>query len=327
MKSSSFHPKVSIIIPVYNGSNYLREAIDSALGQTYEDIEVIVVNDGSNDGGKTDKICRSYGNNIRYFKKDNGGVATALNKGIEEMTGEYFSWLSHDDVYYPNKIEEQIKYLRKLEDRNIILYMDWESIDEKGHFISRDILDHKMLIEKPEYALLRGRINGVTLLIPKKAFFENGFFDVSLRTTQDYDMWIRLFKSYRFIHFPKILTKTRIHPAQDTVTNPKVITEGDVLWTRMIKMVSVKRKVELEGTEYNFYKEMFNHLRDSPYEATKEFIKEKMLKFPEYKEEDTNFRLEEKTPLWRLPSKLLHLFKTQGILQTFRNAWKKYVCK
>ncbi len=56
----SFNPKVSIVIPVYNGSNYLREAIDSALAQTYKNIEVIVINDGSNDGGKTDKICKSY---------------------------------------------------------------------------------------------------------------------------------------------------------------------------------------------------------------------------------------------------------------------------
>ena len=87
-----FNPKVSIVIPVYNGSNYLREAIDSALAQTYKNIEVIVINDGSNDRGKTDKICKSYGNKIRYFKKENGGVSSALNMGIEKMEGEYFSW-------------------------------------------------------------------------------------------------------------------------------------------------------------------------------------------------------------------------------------------
>ena len=77
-----FHPKVSIIIPVYNGANYLRDAINSALNQTYKNIEIIVVNDGSNDNGRTDEIALSYGNKIKYIKKKNGGVASALNVGI-----------------------------------------------------------------------------------------------------------------------------------------------------------------------------------------------------------------------------------------------------
>ena len=91
---NKFNPLVSIVIPVFNGSNYLREAIDSALGQTYKSIEVIVVNDGSNDGGKTREIVLSYGGRVRYFEKENGGVASALNEGLKEMNGEYFSWLS-----------------------------------------------------------------------------------------------------------------------------------------------------------------------------------------------------------------------------------------
>jgi glycosyltransferase involved in cell wall biosynthesis len=79
------NPKVSIVIPVYNGSNYLKEAIDSALGQTSKDVEIIVVNDGSNDGGQTEAIAKSYGDKIRYFYKENGGVASALNLGIKNM--------------------------------------------------------------------------------------------------------------------------------------------------------------------------------------------------------------------------------------------------
>ena len=132
MKESGFNPKVSIVIPVYNGSNYLREAIDSALAQTYKNIEVIVINDGSNDNGKTDKICKSYGKRIRYFKKENGGVSSALNMGIEKMEGEYFSWLSHDDVYLPRKIETQIKFLasNQLQSEKVILFANYELIDK-----------------------------------------------------------------------------------------------------------------------------------------------------------------------------------------------------
>ena len=80
------NPLVSIIIPVYNGSNFMREAIDSALAQTYPNIEILVVNDGSTDN--TREIALSYGDKIRYFEKENGGVATALNLAIREMKGE-----------------------------------------------------------------------------------------------------------------------------------------------------------------------------------------------------------------------------------------------
>ena len=71
------NPLVSIIIPVYNGDNFVRKAIDSALSQDYENIEVIVVNDGSNDGGKTEEAVKEYGDKVNYFHKENGGVSSA----------------------------------------------------------------------------------------------------------------------------------------------------------------------------------------------------------------------------------------------------------
>ena len=77
-------PKVSIVIPVYNGADLLSQAIDSALAQTYFPIEILVVNDGSGDGGATERIALSYGEKVRYFSKANGGVASALNFAIQE---------------------------------------------------------------------------------------------------------------------------------------------------------------------------------------------------------------------------------------------------
>lgn len=105
------NPLVSIIIPLYNGSNYISEAINCALIQTYKNIEIIVVNDGSKDNGAGRDIALSFGEKIKYFEKENGGVSTALNFGISKMHGEYFSWLSHDDIYLPNHIENQVKCL------------------------------------------------------------------------------------------------------------------------------------------------------------------------------------------------------------------------
>src|SRR5436305_205147 len=84
-------PLVSICIPVYNGADYLRDAIESALAQTYSRIEVVVVNDGSTDGGATEEIAKSFGDKIRYLAKPNGHVASALNHGISHMAGKYLS--------------------------------------------------------------------------------------------------------------------------------------------------------------------------------------------------------------------------------------------
>jgi len=266
-------PLVSIIIPEYNAYKYLKYSIDSALAQTYKNIEIIVVNDGSKDNNKTRKIATSYGDKIKYIEKENGGVSTALNLAIKNMSGEYFSWLSHDDYYYPNKIEEQIKYLNSLPSTdNVILYSDYDLMNKKSKVYATSVKNHEELTKKPEYALLRGSVNGITLLIPKKAFDDCGMFDENLRCTQDYELWERMQKKYTFVHQPKILATTRLHKEQQGNTNPKMLTEGDDFWTNLVKNTSSKTMERLEGTVYNFYCEMYKFLKTTPYEKTAEFV-------------------------------------------------------
>jgi glycosyltransferase involved in cell wall biosynthesis len=269
------NPKVSIVIPVYNGSNYLKEAIDSALAQTYKNIEIIVVNDGSTDNGATEKIAKSYGKKIRYYSKENGGVATALNLGIEKMKGEYFSWLSHDDLYYPDKVEKQIRFLNDNKLKHIVLYSNYEVIDKNSRHLAFIEHDHYMLTIKPEYALLRGCVNGITLLIPKDAFEGENPFDPDLRCTQDYELWRRIIRKYEFVHMDEILSKTREHAGQDSVNHPRILVEGNPLWIGMMEDLSVQTKKRLEGSEYVFYLNMYFHLRKSPYKEAAEFAKEK----------------------------------------------------
>lgn len=213
-------PLVSIIIPVYNGSNYLSEAIDSALAQAYKNIEVIVVNDGSCDDGKTREIALSFNNSIRYFEKDNNGVSSALNYGLEKMEGEYFSWLSHDDQYYPWKIEKQINLISKLNNRKVVIFSHQNHINDAGLVIYRD--DHYRY-KKEKLALLlfyRYFIGGCSLLIPKAAFDEVGKFSEQYRYVQDYEMWFRMINSgYEFVYLPISTVMMRIHDEQDTVKN------------------------------------------------------------------------------------------------------------
>jgi glycosyltransferase involved in cell wall biosynthesis len=271
------NPLVTIVIPVYNAAKYMREAIDSALNQTYKNIEIIVVNDGSKDNGETEKIAKSYGNKIKYFAKENGGVSTALNLAIKNMKGEYFSWLSHDDVYHLDKIENQIKYLEKnnLFNTKTIIYSDYELINEKSEIISNCIKNTYMLNEKPLYGILRGAINGITLLIPTIAFKDCGLFDETKRCTQDYELWWEMMKKYKFIHVPEITAKSRTHANQESNVNPRVLSEGEPMWIGFFKSLTDKQIISMEGSRYTFFKEMAEFLLDTPYRKATDYCLEK----------------------------------------------------
>ena len=136
--SAGVGPRVSVVIPVYNGANFLGDAIDSALAQTWRDVEVIVVDDGSNDDGATADVARSYGDRIRYLRTDHGGVSSALNAGIRAMTGEYFAWLSHDDVYHPAKLETPDRHAGATR-RRAIAYSDYELVGPDLKRIKRKV--------------------------------------------------------------------------------------------------------------------------------------------------------------------------------------------
>lgn len=262
-------PLVSIIIPVYNGEDYVKEAIDSALNQTYDNKEIIVVNDGSFD--KTETICLKYGKKIKYFSKENGGVSTALNLAIKKASGEYISWLSHDDLYYPNKIEDEVK----IANNNTIIYSDYDLIDENGNNIGNIILPHEKLENKNSLPLMKGLINGITLLIPKKAFIDCGEFNIDLKCTQDYDMWFRMLtKGYNFVHLEQSLASSRQHRNQTTNTSTKMVSEGNTLWKNMT--FNMPKDIILKDfkTEYSFYKQVASVLKFSPYqEAYKSVVK------------------------------------------------------
>jgi len=215
----NIQPKVSIVIPVYNGSDYLSEAIESALAQTYPNKEVVVINDGSVDNGETERIALSYGRQIRYYAKENGGVGSALNLAISKMSGEYFSWLSHDDLYYPDKIALQVQALAEISGmERVILYGDYAAFF--GDAVDR-VSEKRLPHVPPElfryFITTQNVLHGCTLLVPKRAFEECGVFNESLRTTQDYDLWFRMAGKYRFVHMPQLLVMGRSHAGQGSV--------------------------------------------------------------------------------------------------------------
>jgi glycosyltransferase involved in cell wall biosynthesis len=235
-------PKVSIIIPVYNGANYLNESIKSALAQTYQNLEVVVVNDGSNDRGATERVAQSFGDKIRYFHKENGGVASALNFGIQKMTGRYFSWLSHDDLYEKTKIEDQVSMAVSLQSDNTIIACNARVLFESGIKKSGPINKNVFKYFDIFLAVSAGvGLNGCSLLIPKKALIESGGFNPDLPVTQDYDLWFRLYHkyNYKFVLLDKDLVIYRRHEEQDSVKKQDLsLTAGDDLHYNILETVT-----------------------------------------------------------------------------------------
>ena len=220
------HPKVTIIIPVYNGDDYLAEAIDCALAQDYDNTEILVVNDGSTDGGASERIALSYGDRIRYYHKENGGVSSVLNFAFQKMTGEYFSWLSHDDLYYPNKISAQVDFLNKLlkENSNIelkktVLHTATESIDRDGKVIKTpnysDLPEKENTLDTIIGNVYHYRLSGCSFLLPAACIDDIGEFREDVRTVSDVEYWYRLlFSGYQFYCIHQILVKNRSHGKQ-----------------------------------------------------------------------------------------------------------------
>lgn len=216
-------PLVSIVIPLYNGSNYVAEAIDCALAQTYSNVEVIVVNDGSTDDGAGREICLSYGDKIRYFEKENGGCASALNFGIREAKGEFISWLSHDDLYDRNKIEVQLGYYTRynLNRENTLISNSGRLIDENGNPIYRPNVIRNGLrnsLQMFHHLLYLEGFNGCGLLIPK-SFFEKGFsFREDMRFVLDWNLWQKMAIHGAKVYLNKtVLISNRMHSKQVTV--------------------------------------------------------------------------------------------------------------
>lgn len=261
-------PLVSVVIPVYNGSDYLAEAIDSALNQTYQHIEVLVVNDGSTDEGRSRDIALSYGDRIRYFEKENGGVSTALNMGIKEMRGEYFSWLSHDDVYFPGKIERQIGFLRKNQSPTAITYTDFSSINGSSELISdihvREICPPAFKIE----FILGDLLHGCSLLIPKVCFDVCGMFNEELRATQDFVLWFRFAEAnFMFYHIPEILVKWRLHDQQVSVKRKALCDEEcNSMYLEFLKKITrTELKENYSGASTKYYLDYSNKMLNYGY--------------------------------------------------------------
>lgn len=203
-------PKVSVIIPTYNSSKFICDAIDSVLNQNYRNFEIIIIDDGSTDDTK-EKLIK-YESKINYYYKKNGGPASARNYGVQRSQGEYICFLDADDIFLPKKLEIQVSLLDQYRHAGIgLLYSDFFCIDEYDYTIlkyykCKDFSSHKKALQ---YLYLHNYINTSTVMVKKDYINQIGLFDEELRYLEDYDLWIRLGMEHEFYHIAKPLVKTR----------------------------------------------------------------------------------------------------------------------
>ena len=201
-------PIISVIIPVYNGEKTIRETIESVLKQTFNEFELIIVNDGSKD--QTLEIVNSIQDSrIKVFSYQNAGLSASRNRGITQASGEYISFIDADDLWTPDKLESQLKALQE-NPQAAVAYSWTDYIDETGRFLRQG---SHVSVSGNAFAnllLLNFLENGSNALIRKQALLEVGEFDESLSSAEDWDMWLRLALRYDFVvvRSPQVLYRT-----------------------------------------------------------------------------------------------------------------------
>lgn len=201
-------PLVSIIISTYNRAGLVLEAIDSALNQTYKNLEIILIDDGSTDNTK--EIITSYIDKIRYFYKTNGGISSARNYGIKQATGEYIAFLDSDDKWFPEKIEKQLDFLLTHRDMegvlcNVEFISDGKVADKRTNI--REFIPEDGMIFK---YLIRRFMTMCTVLLRKKIIREIGDFDTLLTTAEDIDMLLRIASRFELGVLDDVLMSIRV---------------------------------------------------------------------------------------------------------------------
>jgi glycosyltransferase involved in cell wall biosynthesis len=199
------NPKVSVVIPTYNRAHLISRAIQSVLNQTYQDFEIIIVDDGSKDN--TEEVVKNLNDNrIRYIRHNtNKGASAARNTGIKASKGEYIAFQDSDDKWFPDKLEQQVKAFDKVPSKVGVVYSGFYRIegDNKIYIPSAHIAQKEGNIHNE---LLRRNFIGTPAVLIKKECFENAeYFDETLPALEDWNLWIELSKYYLFKYVNKPL--------------------------------------------------------------------------------------------------------------------------
>jgi glycosyltransferase involved in cell wall biosynthesis len=213
------NPEIAVIMPVLNGQKYIGEAVESIAAQTFQNFELIVVNDGSTDG-TCDQLERFRGRiDLKCIHHSSPqGIARSVNDGIQKASGKFIAFLDHDDLWLPDFLQTQLAHLEQHPDVGMV-HSDFQTIDTNGSIIEASVAKcrERQRVSGFVFAnlFMESFIVGNSVLIRKECFDRLGGFDETLRIG-DYHMWLRVARHYKIDYTPKVLTKYRQHQTQDS---------------------------------------------------------------------------------------------------------------
>lgn len=230
-------PCVSVIVPAYNCVAYIRDAVESVLAQDYPNLEVIVVDDGSTDG--TADALTPLQHRITLLRQPNSGPAAARNRALAIAQGRYIAFLDADDLWLPGKLSAQMAYFAQHPDTSIV-YGRWqrwhgdadgasESASPRGDDNNGTDIDEDASGWIYTDMLLDSMIHSITVVAHRRVFDAIGGFDESLRTGEDYDLWLRATQRFRVAKLSRPLALYRIHAASTTAAERRENNEYRVL--------------------------------------------------------------------------------------------------
>ncbi|ABA20464.1 Glycosyl transferase, family 2 [Trichormus variabilis ATCC 29413] len=214
-------PKVSVVIPAYNAMKYLPATVESVLQQTFTDIEILIINDGSSDNiiAWTTQITDPR---VQVISQQNQGLSGARNTGINHASGEYIAFIDADDLWLPSKLEKQVKCLDNSPQAGLVYtWTAWtdETGKPTGVIVASDVEGYVW-----EQMVVNDKIsNGSSAMVRRICFDKVGLFDTELTSSEDRDMWIRLAAHYHFAVVKEPLTLYRRHSQSMSKNRPKML--------------------------------------------------------------------------------------------------------
>ena len=218
IESNNAKELVSVIIPVYNRMNTIIRAVNSVLNQTYENIEIIIVDDGSTD--KTLEILESLNNKkINIFKQTHKGANAARNYGIKKANGKYIAFQDSDDEWLPEKLEYQIKYM--IENQYEVCYCPFLLYQQKEQCIIPEDYKNKDKYEKNLLSILQTKnvVSTQTMVIHRNVIFDVGMFDEEMPRCQDYEYIIRIIQNIKVGYINKVLVL--VYRTENSISNDR----------------------------------------------------------------------------------------------------------
>jgi glycosyltransferase involved in cell wall biosynthesis len=244
-------PRVSVIIPCYNSELFLSEALESVLGQNFEDFEVVTIDDGSTDG--TRAVLNRFSDSclIKMFQ-GNQGVGKARNAAIARSTAEYLAFLDSDDVWEPDKLAQQVAFL----DAHLsvaLVYSDCFVIDSSGTILKKFSDDFRlqrgMIFEK----LLQENFVPLSTVVMRRAVFDDVGPFLPYSIVEDYDLFLRCAARYPFGFLPQPLARYRRHPSNITRNLRLAVAELNCVYDDLLRREPPLRDSVLRAKGWNLY--------------------------------------------------------------------------